>query len=433
MGKGFHKLSGGFWVEWFELSGGTPLHGSITLQGSKNAALPLLAGAVLHRGKTTLHNVPDIRDIAVMIQILRQMGCQVHKQGRTLQIDASRADTPCVDSFLGEQMRSSIILMGSLLGRFKKAVLPFPGGCVIGVRPIDLHVTSMQKLGAVLSEEDGMLCARTKGLQGARIHLHFPSVGATENIILAAVCAEGVTELENCAREPEIAELCRFLRGKGAKIFGIGTSCLRIEGVEALRDSTYTLMPDRIVAGTYLFAAAATRGQICLEGARPQDMREVLHILKKMGAEFRYIDERLWIDGRNAVYPVEKVCTDTYPGFPTDLQSQLLAALCVAEGKSIVRECIFEERFRIAPQLNRMGAHVTTDGREAVVEGCKQLVGAEVRAQELRGGAALIIAGLVARGTTRVYGRTFIERGYEDIAGDLGKLGATVSKGKTER
>lgn len=422
-------MGGGFWVEWFELSGGMPLHGSITLQGSKNAALPLLAGAILHRGKTTLYHVPDIRDISVMIQILQKMGCRVHKEGSTLRIDAACADTPCVDAFLGEQMRSSIILMGALLGRFQKAVLPFPGGCVIGVRPIDLHVTSMQKLGAVLREEDGMLCAKTEGLCGNRIHLRFPSVGATENIILAAVCAKGVTELENGAKEPEIVELCRFLRGKGAKISGIGTSCLRIEGVERLRDSSYTLMPDRIVAGTYLFAAAATRGQICLCGARPQDMMEVLHILKKMGAEFRYIDEKLWMDGRNAYYPVDYVCTDTYPGFPTDLQSQLLAALCVAEGKSRVRESIFEERFRIAPQLNRMGAHVTVDGREAIVEGCGHLKGADVRAEELRGGAALVVAGLAAKGTTRVYGRTFIERGYEDIAGDLGKLGAVISKG----
>lgn len=419
-------------MEWFELSGGMPLHGSVTLQGSKNAALPLMAGAVLHQGKTTLHNVPDIRDIAVMVQILREIGCSVHKEGSTLKIDASYANLPCVNPFLGEQMRSSIILLGALLGRFKKAELPFPGGCVIGARPIDLHVTAMQKLGAVLTEKAGMLCAETDEMQGANIRLRFPSVGATENIILAAVCAKGVTVAENCAREPEIAELCRFLQGKGAKISGIGTSCIRIEGVDALEDSTYTLMPDRIVAGTYLFAAAATRGQICLRGAKPQDMEAVLHILEEMGAEFRYIDDRLWIDGRNAIHPVTKVCTDIYPGFPTDLQSQLLAALCLAEGTSTVRECIFEERFRIASQLNRMGAKVTTDGREAVVEGRKQLFGADVKAEELRGGAALVIAGLAASGTTRVYGRQFIERGYEDIAGDLGKLGAVVSKVKAE-
>ena len=420
-------------MEYFEITGGTPLHGSITLQGSKNAALPLMAASILHRGRTTLHHVPAIRDVDVMIEILENIGCTVQKDNGTLIIDAAKAEHFEVAASLGERMRSTIILLGSMLGRAGRAKMPFPGGCIIGMRPIDIHITSLGKMGAVFEEKDGMLCAETDGLCGTRIHLRFPSVGATENVILAAVYARGRTRIENCAKEPEIAELCRFLRKKGAKIEGEGTSCILVEGVSHLRDSTYTLMPDRIVAGTYLFAAAATRGEICLEGMRPSDMESVLDVLGRMGAVYENREDGFYLDGRKAINPLPVVCTETYPGFPTDLQSQLLATLCVARGRSVIRECIFEERFRIAPWLNRMGADVTTDGREAVIEGKAHLSGQMVKAQELRGGAALVIAALMAQGITRVYGSAFIERGYEDLAGDLRKLGAVISKKKAER
>ena len=420
-------------MEYFEITGGTPLHGSITLQGSKNAALPLMAASILHPGRTTLHHVPAIRDVDVMIEILENIGCTVQKDKGTLIIDAAKAEHFEIAASLGERMRSTIILLGSMLGRAGRAKMPFPGGCIIGMRPIDIHITSLGKMGAVFEETDGMLCAETDGLCGTRIHLRFPSVGATENVILAAVYARGRTRIENCAKEPEIAELCRFLREKGAKIEGEGTSCILVEGVSHLRDSTYTLMPDRIVAGTYLFAAAATRGEICLEGMRPSDMESVLDVLGRMGAVYENREDGFYLDGRKAINPLPVVCTETYPGFPTDLQSQLLATLCVARGRSVIRECIFEERFRIAPWLNRMGADVTTDGREAVIEGKEHLSGQMVKAQELRGGAALVIAALMAQGITRVYGSAFIERGYEDLAGDLRKLGAVISKKKAER
>ena len=420
-------------MEYFEITGGTPLHGSITLQGSKNAALPLMAASILHPGRTTLHHVPAIRDVDVMIEILENIGCTVQKDKGTLIIDAAKAEHFEVAASLGERMRSTIILLGSMLGRAGRAKMPFPGGCIIGMRPIDIHITSLGKMGAVFEETDGMLCAVTDGLCGTRIHLRFPSVGATENVILAAVYARGRTRIENCAKEPEIAELCRFLREKGAKIEGEGTSCILVEGVSHLRDSTYTLMPYRIVAGTYLFAAAATRGEICLEGMRPSDMESVLDVLGRMGAVYENREDGFYLDGRKAINPLPVVCTETYPGFPTDLQSQLLATLCVARGRSVIRECIFEERFRIAPWLNRMGADVTTDGREAVIEGKAHLSGQMVKAQELRGGAALVIAALMAQGITRVYGSAFIERGYEDLAGDLRKLGAVISKKKAER
>ena len=393
-------------MEYFEITGGTPLHGSITLQGSKNAALPLMAASILHPGRTTLHHVPAIRDVDVMIEILENIGCTVQKDNGTLIIDAAKAEHFEVAASLGERMRSTIILLGSMLGRAGRAKMPFPGGCIIGMRPIDIHITSLGKMGAVFEETDGMLCAVTDGLCGSRIHLRFPSVGATENVILAAVYARGRTRIENCAKEPEIAELCRFLREKGAKIEGEGTSCILVEGVSHLRDSTYMLMPDRIVAGTYLFAAAATRGEICLEGMRPSDMESVLDVLGRMGAVYENREDGFYLDGRKAINPLPVVCTETYPGFPTDLQSQLLATLCVARGRSVIRECIFEERFRIAPWLNRMGADVTTDGREAVIEGKAHLSGQMVKAQELRGGAALVIAALMAQGITRVYGRS---------------------------
>lgn len=420
-------------MEYFEITGGTPLHGNITLQGSKNAALPLMAASILHPGRTTLHHVPAIRDVDVMIEILENIGCTVQKDKGTLIIDAAKAEHFEVAASLGERMRSTIILLGSMLGRAGRAKMPFPGGCIIGMRPIDIHITSLGKMGAIFEETDGMLCAVTDGLCGTRIHLRFPSVGATENVILAAVYARGRTRIENCAKEPEIAELCRFLREKGAKIEGEGTSCILVEGVSHLRDSTYTLMPDRIVAGTYLFAAAATRGEICLEGMRPSDMESILDVLGRMGAVYENREDGFYLDGRKAINPLPVVCTETYPGFPTDLQSQLLATLCVARGRSVIRECIFEERFRIAPWLNRMGADVTTDGREAVIEGKAHLSGQMVKAQELRGGAALVIAALMAQGITRVYGSAFIERGYEDLAGDLRKLGAVISKKKAER
>ena len=420
-------------MEYFEITGGTPLHGSITLQGSKNAALPLMAASILHPGRTTLHHVPAIRDVDVMIEILENIGCTVQKDNGTLIIDAAKAEHFEVAASLGERMRSTIILLGSMLGRAGRAKMPFPGGCIIGMRPIDIHITSLGKMGAVFEETDGMLCAVTDGLCGSRIHLRFPSVGATENVILAAVYARGRTRIENCAKEPEIAELCRFLREKGAKIEGEGTSCILVEGVSHLRDSTYMLMPDRIVAATNLIAAAATRGEICQEAKRPSDMVSLLDELARMGAVYENREDGFYLDGRKAINPLPVVCTETYPGFPTDLQSQLLATLCVARGRSVIRECIFEERFRIAPWLNRMGADVTTDGREAVIEGKAHLSGQMVKAQELRGGAALVIAALMAQGITRVYGSAFIERGYEDLAGDLRKLGAVISKKKAER
>jgi len=412
-------------VEYFEITGGTPLHGSITLQGSKNAALPLMAASILHPGRTTLHHVPAIRDVDVMIEILENIGCTVQKDNGTLIIDAAKAEHFEVAASLGERMRSTIILLGSMLGRAGRVKMPFPGGCIIGMRPIDIHITSLGKMGAVFEEKDGMLCAETDGLCGTRIHLRFPSVGATENVILAAVYARGRTRIENCAKEPEIAELCRFLREKGAKIEGEGTSCILVEGVSHLRDSTYTLMPDRIVAGTYLFAAAATRGEICLEGMRPSDMESVLDVLGRMGAVYENRKDGFYLDGRKAINPLPVVCTETYPGFPTDLQSLYLAAAMTLEGKSCICENVFEDRLRTAEELQKMGGTLQICGKWLTAEKSR-LHGAEVVSQDLRGGAALVSAALAAEGFSTIRQTELIERGYERFPETLRELGAKI-------
>ena len=412
-------------MEYFEITGGTPLHGSITLQGSKNAALPLMAASILHPGRTTLHHVPAIRDVDVMIEILENIGCTVQKDKGTLIIDAAKAEHFEVAASLGERMRSTIILLGSMLGRAGRAKMPFPGGCIIGMRPIDIHITSLGKMGAIFEETDGMLCAVTDGLCGTRIHLRFPSVGATENVILAAVYARGRTRIENCAKEPEIAELCRFLREKGAKIEGEGTSCILVEGVSHLRDSTYTLMPDRIVAGTYLFAAAATRGEICLEGMRPSDMESILDVLGRMGAVYENREDGFYLDGRKAINPLPVVCTETYPGFPTDLQSLYLAAAMTLEGKSCICENVFEDRLRTAEELQKMGGTLQICGKWLTAEKSR-LHGAEVVSQDLRGGAALVSAALAAEGFSTIRQTELIERGYERFPETLRELGAKI-------
>lgn len=413
-------------MECLEIIGGCPLHGSVRVQGSKNAALPILAAAVLHRGVTVLHHCPKILDVIHMTKILECLGCNIQWEGSTLTIDAKHISSVHVPALLGERMRSSIILMGSLAGRMGEAQIPYPGGCSIGARPIDLHIQGMKALQARVEDRDGFLHVQANGLRGTRISLKLPSVGATENLILAGVLAEGVTEIEGAAREPEIQELCAFLNAKGAKIQGAGTGCIRIRGVDGLRDSSHILMPDRIVAGTYLMAAAATRGCILLEEAPWDQMGAVLEVAERMGAAWSVCDRGLQIDAAGADQPVPRLATEVYPGFPTDLQSQAMAVLSLAKGESVIAEQVFESRFRCAGQLNRMGAWITVDGREAWIRGGAKLRGSKVRVPDLRGGAALVIAGLCASGRTIVEDEGYIRRGYEDICRDLRKLGGTI-------
>ncbi len=413
-------------MEYLEIKGGSPLCGEIRIQGSKNAALPILSAAVLHRGITVLRNCPKIIDVTYMLEILRDFGCHVDWEGEDLVIDASSLSSCQVAECYGRQMRSSIMLLGSLLGRMKSAVVSYPGGCVIGARPIDIHLGALKQFGAVFTEEPAGLRAVCQKPKGARICLPFPSVGATENVILLAVLAEGTTILENAAREPEIGELCRFLNSMGAEIQGMGTSCLVIEGGRQLHDTEFTIMPDRIVAGTYLLMTAAAGGRVCLRDVPVEQLGSVLDAASEMGVcqRARGRDLEVWSTGR--LKAVGELSTRPYPGFPTDLQSPLLAALASAEGTSVVKETIFEARFKIVEDLQRMGACIRVEGQSAAVEGVKYLHGEELTARELRGGAALVLAAVTAQGTSRVLQYHYIARGYENIIRDLQSVGVVV-------
>lgn len=324
-------------------------------------------------------------------------------------------------------MRSSIVLMGSLLGRKKEVCIPWPGGCVIGKRPIDLHLSALEKMGAEFTEEDRGLKGKTEGLKGARIVFPKISVGATQNVILASVLAKGTTILENCACEPEVQWLCRFLRKGGAKIKETKNRMIEIEGIKSLHAVEYEVPPDRIVAGTYLCASAITRSNICLVGAPKDEMKAILSLYQKMGGQYEWIGGKLSLCSQEVNVPVLCQKTEVYPGFPTDLQSPVLAVLSGIKGKSCLIETIFENRFRVAGELKKMGANIRIDGAKAEIYGGK-LHGAEVEAQELRGGAALVLAGLAAKGVTTVKNIEYIERGYEDICRDLSQLGAVMER-----
>lgn len=413
-------------MEYLEIEGGSPLRGEVRIQGSKNAALPILSAAILHHGITVLKNCPKIIDVLYMLEILKDFGCKVHWEEDALVIDASNLNDCQVAECYGRQMRSSIMLLGSLLGRMGSAFVSYPGGCVIGARPIDIHLSALKDLGAVLMEEPAGLRAVCEQPVGTRVCLPFPSVGATENVVLLAVFAKGVTILENAAREPEIGELCRFLNSMGARIQGAGTRKILIEGVRELHDTEFTIMPDRIVAGTYMLLTAAVGGEVLLREVPVEQLDSVQMILSDMGVlqEVRKNELRLQSTGRPN--RLEEVCTRPYPGFPTDLQSPLLSALSLARGKSVIRETIFEERFKIVEELRRMGADISVEGQKAIIQGVEELHGAELTARELRGGAALVIAAAAARGTSRVYQYHYIARGYENIIKDLQSMGIVV-------
>lgn len=415
-------------MDRIQTRGNIPLCGEVTIQGSKNAALPLMAAAVLHRGTTVLHHCPQILDVEYMSEILRGLGCTVQREGGTLIIDARKITTFCVAPQFATMLRASVLLMGSLLGRCGCACLPYPGGCTIGQRPINLHLQVFERMGAVICPREEGIRVNGAHLCGCGMHLAFPSVGATENAILGAVLAEGTTVIDGCATEPEIAELCRFLNQKGARIEGIGRKKLVITGVTGLQDSQYTLMPDRIVAGTYLLTAAGTGGNISVRGICPEHLRALTNILQETGVQVRILRDAICMDAKTVHRPVDTVQTEPYPGFPTDLQSQLMVFLTGADGVSRIEERLFESRFLIAGELQKMGAEIVIDGQSAVIKGKNRLRGGTVRAQELRGGAALVAAGLRAEGETVILGSHFIKRGYEDICRDLSGLGADIKE-----
>lgn len=410
------------------VDGDVCLRGEIPVQGSKNAALPIMAGAVLHKGCTVLHNCPRISDVYNMEQMLKNLGASTRWEGHTLILDCDRICETVVEEGLSCRMRSSVMLMGSMLGRCGRVQIGYPGGCVIGKRPIDYHLKLFSGMGAVIERKEEQLSLSCSGLRGGVYRFPWPSVGATENGILAAVYAQEPVVLENCAREPEIIYLCTFLRRLGAGIEGEGTDRIRIAGNSRLHDTEYTIPADRIAAGTLVLSGAITRGQISLAGAPGKDLGALLEVYEKMGGQFSWNGGTLITDSRRVKNNVGEVVTAVYPGFPTDLQSPLMAVCCTLEGESRIRETIFEDRFRVARQLGCMGACIKTTDNEAVVEGPMRLAGCTVRAQDLRGGAALVVAGLAAQGQTVVECQEYIERGYESFYEEINLLGGRIVK-----
>ena len=424
------------------MEGGKQLEGKVHIQGSKNAALPVLAASILIPEACSLKNVPNITDINCMENLLESTGAVLEKneEAQTLRIEAININEYRLPAKYVSAMRSSVVLMGALLGRVGEALVDYPGGCVIGERPIDLHLYGLEKLGAQIWTDKNRIHAYADELKGAQISFPFPSVGATQNTILAAVTARGTTVIKNAAREPEITALCDFLNQAGADIeIGrdfIATGKIVIHGVEVsrLHGAEYEIIPDRIVAGTYLFAALAAGGSVELENAPAEQLRSVCDLIERMGgnilSEREGKEERILVqvDKQKAVRNVPFVETDVYPAFPTDLQSPLLACACVSKGELVLKERIFSSRFKVVEELVKMGADIAVVDNESVrVRGVEKLAGRTVIARELRGGAALVIAGLAASGITTVKDIRYINRGYQDIVGDLKGLGARIN------
>ncbi|NMB07093.1 MAG: UDP-N-acetylglucosamine 1-carboxyvinyltransferase [Tissierellia bacterium] len=408
------------------VNGGNRLNGEVNISGAKNAILPILAATIIGGNESTLFNVPNLRDVEIMVKILNSLGCRVKYMEDIMWIDSKPLNKVEIPEELVREMRSSIIFMGAMLSRIGEVKISYPGGCEIGPRPIDLHLKALRELGAEIEESHGFIHCRTKGLIGTEIQLDYPSVGATENIILAGVGAKGTTIIRNAAREPEIIDLQTYLNCAGAKIKGAGTSVITIEGVDKLIDVNHNTMPDRIVAGTFMVASAITEGEIIIKNVIIDHLQAISAKLREAGCLI-YTDEKsLKIIGPKKINPIEMIQTLPYPGFPTDMQAQIMALLSIGTGTSIISETVFENRFKHAEELIRMGANIKTFGRIAVIKGVKELTGAKTTAKDLRGGAALVLAGLAAKGETIVENVYHIKRGYENFHLDLKKLGADI-------
>ena len=412
----------------FIIEGGRKMEGEINVQGSKNAVLPILAATILSDGKNIIYNCPRIRDVDMTIEVLKNLGCRIDFDGDCLEVDASNISGYTIPDDLMRQMRSSIIFLGAIITRFGRAEISMPGGCEIGNRPIDLHLSALRRLGVEITESHGFIhCVREKQMP-ADIHLNFPSVGATENIMLAACMTDGITTVNNAAREPEIVDLERFLNRMGAKIKGAGGDSITIEGVKKLYSAAHTVIPDRIVAATYLACALASGGTVVLKGADGGGMGAMLSVLKNMGAEIYDDKQRIVAVSPKKLKSIGTIKTMPYPGFPTDIQSPFMALATQCDGSSVFVENIFENRFRHIEELIRMGADIKTDGRVAVVIGKSALTGAKVASPDLRGGAALVVAALAADGTTEIENVTYIDRGYEQMEKVLLSCGVDIKR-----
>ncbi len=408
------------------ISGGRKLEGKVSISGAKNAAVAILPAAVLSDGVCRIENIPNIRDITLMCRILSDMGANIKLINKnTIEIDPRPMSFSVAPSELMRSMRASCYLLGVLLSKFSEANVYLPGGCDFGLRPIDQHLKGFQALGAKYSLDNGIVNVKCDKLVGTHIYLDVVSVGATINIMLAAVKAEGLTIIENAAKEPHIVDLANFLNCMGADIFGAGTDVIKIRGVKRLKGVTYSIIPDQIEAGTYMIAAAATCGDVLLENVIPKHLESITAKLLEMGVGFEEFSDSLRVFCNQRLKKCT-VKTMPHPGFPTDMQPQITALLSMADGTSIVNESVWDNRFRYVDELHRMGANISVDGRIAVVEGVNRLQGAIVKAMDLRAGAAVVIAGLAAEGTTTIEEIQHIERGYENIVGKLSSLGADI-------
>ena len=404
--------------------GGRPLHGEVTIQGAKNSVLPILAATVLTGDRVVLRGCPRLRDVDASIRILQSLGCRAQWEGDALTVDTAALNRCEISDILMREMRSSAIFLGAVLARLGRADISYPGGCELGPRPIDLHLSGLRDLGADIREEGGILHCTASRLAGRELMLSLPSVGATENLVLAACGAEGTTVISNAAREPEIVDLQDFLNACGAEVSGAGSTSVTIRGGKPLHGCEFRCMPDRIVAATYLCACASAGGEVYLRGARERHLATVADALRQAGCTVAGDGEGIACRCRRRLRAVRPVRTAPYPGFPTDAQAVLMAAMLKSRGTTVFEENIFENRYRHVDELTRMGAEIRVAGRVAVVTGVERLSGAAVRCTDLRGGAALCVAALAADGETRIFETAHIDRGYEDIVRDLRALGA---------
>lgn len=411
------------------INGGKKLSGEICVQGAKNSVLPVLAATVLCGGECVIHNCPKLSDVETSLKILAHLGCGCKKDGDTVAVNAKDISDYSIPDTLMREMRSSVVFLGAVIGRTGKAVISSPGGCELGPRPIDLHLSSLNKMGVTVKEEHGYLnCTAENGLHGAEITLNFPSVGATENIILSAVLAEGDTVIHGAAKEPEISDLADFLNSAGARINGCGSDTVKIRGVKTLGGAEHSIIPDRIVAATYMACAAVTGGNITLKNVMPPHMASILWLFNESGCKVNINGKSINLLSPQRLLRVPTVRSLVYPGFPTDAGPIVAALLCKADGTSVFVENIFENRFRYVDELKRFGAKIKTEGKIAVIEGVTELSAADCKATDLRGGAALVIAALAANGKSRIGEIQHIERGYEDITENLRLIGADISK-----
>ncbi len=425
--QAFKPASGILNMKSIVINGGKKLNGEVTISGAKNAALPILTAGLLCAGKHTISNVPRLADVTTLGKILHNMGVLFERKDHDITIDSTGMTNPEAPYDLVRTMRASVLVLGPLVARMGKARVSLPGGCAIGARPINLHLMGLEKLGATVNIEHGYVVASAKKLRGAHIYFDTITVTGTENIMMAAVLAEGETILENAAREPEVVDLANALVQMGAKIEGAGTDIIRIQGVNSLRSANYTVMPDRIETGTFVIAAAITGGSVLIRNCHPGHLEAVLAKVAEAGAEIKASAETIHISGVRPIKPVN-IKTLAYPGFPTDMQAQFMSLMTLSEGTSVINETIFENRFTHVAELRRMGARIEADGRTAIVRGVSKLSAAPVMATDLRASASLILAGIAAEGQTIVSRIYHLDRGYESIEEKLSALGADIKR-----